>query len=734
MFGGALCNSTERRAVAHMALRGTPVSLNGQGLEKLAAGVLQKVFRFAESVRSGETRGISGRRLVNVVCVGIGGSYLGLDFVRTALETSKDGCASCSGLRLRLLSNVDPVDAFRTLRDLDAAETLVVVISKTFTTAETMLNANVAKEWLAQRLGAAAVPQHFCAVSTAVDKCAAFGIQAERVFEFWDWVGGRYSVTSAVGVLPLALYFGPPVVQQFLAGARAGDEDVLRNRVASVAARLALVTVWNAVYLKFGCLAVLPYAQCLARFPAHVQQLSMESNGKRVTKDGVPFPDLSLSGEIVFGEPGTNGQHSFYQMIHQGRVIPCDFIGFCKSQTNLKIAGERLSLHDELMSNFFAQPDALAFGKSAEQLAAEGVPAELVPHKVFTGNRPSLSLLFREAANAHNVGLLLAIYEHRVAIYGFLMGMNSFDQWGVELGKVLAKNVKAALEKSRQQLSSCFLLQMADDSIEGKIRTIGRGSYGTVILVENKETHQRFACKWIPKNKFRAGRLEKFRTEIKLMRRCDHPNIVKIFEYYEDAEDFYLIEESCPGGELFDFLTGPHYFANVDSGTREGGRAIEKRAAGIMLQLLNGINYLHLRGIVHRDIKPENILLAEPNDVSVLKIIDFGLSSKILPEAAMKDQLGTPYYIAPEVLARNYDFKCDIWSLGVVLYILICGKAPFNGPTDEAVIQKVREKKYAMNDAVWAHVSPECKDLIAHMIVSPAEQRYTAAECLQHPC
>lgn len=316
-----------------------------------------------------------------------------------------------------------------------------------------MLNARTLRDWLLKGLSATGssaddiVGRHMIAVSANVPGATAFGIGADNVFGFWDWVGGRYSVCSAVGVCPLALQYGMPVVSEFLAGAQSVDEHFFTAPLAeNLPVLMGLLGVWNSTFLGYGSRALLPYSQALLRFPAHIQQVDMESNGKRVTTDGrvVPFS----TGEVNFGEPGTNGQHSFYQLIHQGRVVPCDFIGFCESQTPIALEGEAVSNHDELMSNFFAQPDALARGKSAEDVEAEGVAAELVPHKVFPGNRPSLSLLFGRL-DARTTGQLLALYEHRTAVQGFVWGIASFDQWGVELGKVLAKEVRKTLSAAR---------------------------------------------------------------------------------------------------------------------------------------------------------------------------------------------------------------------------------------------------------------------------------------------
>ncbi|CAJ1430865.1 unnamed protein product, partial [Effrenium voratum] len=404
---------------------------------------------FSEKVRSGGFVGYTGKPLTDVLCIGIGGSYLAVEFVHEALRTDPTGAASSKGRQLRFLANVDPIDVKRALAGLKAETTLVIVISKTFTTAETMLNARTVKSWLVKELGSEqAIAKHVAACSTALDKTKAFGIDSENVFGFWDWVGGRFSVCSAVGVVPLSLQYGFEVVQKFLSGARAMDVHFqtapLEKNLPTI---LGLLAVWNASCLGYEGCAVLPYCQALVRFVAHIQQLDMESNGKRVQMDGkectVP------TGAIYFGEPGTNGQHSFYQLMHQGRVIPADFIGFKTSQNPISLDGEPVSNHDELMSNFFAQPDALALGKTAEELKAEGVPEKLIPHKVFSGDRPSNSLLL-PVCDPYNLGLLLSLYEHRTAVQGWVWNVNSFDQWGVELGKVLGVKVRKYLSAARK--------------------------------------------------------------------------------------------------------------------------------------------------------------------------------------------------------------------------------------------------------------------------------------------
>ena len=444
MFSGAKINKTENRAVLHTALRGRGANLlvDGLDVQRSVDQVLAGIDEFSKSVRLGSRVGFSGKKLTNVLCIGIGGSFLGPEFAYEALRAT----APCEGRVLRFLANVDPIDVGRAVEGLDPESTLVIIISKTFTTAETMLNAATVREWLLKHYGPgvsteSVVNAHFCAVSTALDKTRAFGIST--VFGFWDWVGGRFSVCSAVGILPLALHFGFETCRKFLNGAHLMDEHFLNENFLekNLPVMLGLLSVWNSSFLKIESNAILPYCQALVRFVAHVQQVDMESNGKRVTMDGEPvtFP----TGQIVFGEPGTNGQHSFYQLLHQGRCrVSCDFIGFKTSAHPFSVASHPVSNHDELMANFFAQPDALAFGKT-----------DLGGHKHFPGDRPSVSLLM-PVCDAFHVGALLALYEHRTAVQSFVWNTNAFDQWGVELGKVLAKNVQAVLHSRESPTDS----------------------------------------------------------------------------------------------------------------------------------------------------------------------------------------------------------------------------------------------------------------------------------------
>ncbi|URE48650.1 guanine nucleotide-binding protein subunit [Musa troglodytarum] len=472
MYNGDHINSTENRSVLHIALRAPRdkvICSDGKNVVPDVWYVLDKIKEFSERVRSGSWVGATGKALKDVVAIGIGGSFLGPLFVHTALQTDPEAADCARGRQLRFLANVDPVDVARSISGLNPETTLVVVVSKTFTTAETMLNARTMREWISSALGTQAVAKHMVAVSTNLMCCSfpvvemraeeqsnglveKFGIDPANTFAFWDWVGGRYSgdpnaVCSAVGVLPLSLQYGFPIVEKFLNGASNIDNHFYSGSFErNLPVLLGLLSVWNVTFLGYPARAILPYSQALEKFAPHIQQVSMESNGKGVSIDGIPLP--FETGEIDFGEPGTNGQHSFYQLIHQGRVVPCDFIGSIKSQQPIYLKGEVVSNHDELMSNFFAQPDALAYGKSPEQLLEDNVPDHLVPHKTFSGNRPSLSLLL-PSLDAYNIGKLLAIYEHRIAVEGFIWGINSFDQWGVELGKVLASQVRKQLHLSR---------------------------------------------------------------------------------------------------------------------------------------------------------------------------------------------------------------------------------------------------------------------------------------------
>jgi glucose-6-phosphate isomerase len=455
LSSGEKINATENRSVLHMALRakkGSTFTTDGKDVVIDVHSVLDRIASFTENVRTGKWLGASGKVLTNVVSIGIGGSYLGPEFLAEALKTDEKARKAASGRTLRFLANVDPVDVARALDGLDPETTLVIVCSKTFTTAETMLNARTVLAWLKRGIKGYKniAARHIVACSANLVGTEAFGILPENVFGFWDWVGGRYSVSSAIGMLPISLQYGFEVARDFLDGAAEIDNHFISKDLESnLPVIMGLLSIWNSTFLGYPARALLPYSQALMRFPAHIQQVDMESNGKRVTVDGtvIPFD----AGEINFGEPGTNGQHSFYQLLHQGRVIPCDFIGSCTSQQPVDRVqqGEVVTNHDELMSNFFAQPDALAIGKSKSDLEAEGVPEYLWPHKEFPGNRPSSSLLFSKF-DSYSLGQLLALYEHRTVVQGFIWGINSFDQWGVELGKTLAKKVRNELSKTNK--------------------------------------------------------------------------------------------------------------------------------------------------------------------------------------------------------------------------------------------------------------------------------------------
>ena len=440
MFSGEKINITENRAVLHVALRAprsATLMVDGKNVVPEVHAVLDKMTSFSNRIRSGEWLGHTGKRIRNIVNIGIGGSDLGPVMAYEALKHYSD-----RALSFRFVSNVDGIDFVEATRDLDPAETLFIVSSKTFTTLETMTNAETARAWLLQALGGdkAAVAKHFVAVSTNTEKVSAFGIDTANMFGFWDWVGGRYSMDSAIG-LSTMLAIGSDNFRSMLDGFHQMDEHF---RTApfdrNLPVLLGLLTVWYTNFFDAQTIAVLPYEQYLKRFPAYLQQLTMESNGKHVTLDG---KQVSYdTGPIFWGEPGTNGQHSFYQLIHQGtRLIPCDFIGFVHPLTPL---GRH---HDILLANVFAQAEALAFGKTAEQVKVEGTPKWLVPHRVFEGNRPS-NVIFADRLTPQALGKLVALYEHSVFTQGTIWNINSFDQWGVELGKALAQRIIPELEAS----------------------------------------------------------------------------------------------------------------------------------------------------------------------------------------------------------------------------------------------------------------------------------------------
>ncbi|MGW7568998.1 glucose-6-phosphate isomerase [Streptomyces tendae] len=441
MFRGERINITEDRAVLHTALRAprdAVIEVDGENVVPKVHAVLDKMAGFADRVRSGEWTGHTGRRIRNVVNIGIGGSDLGPAMAYEALRAFTD-----RSLTLRFVSNVDGADLHEAVRDLDPAETLFIIASKTFTTIETITNATSARSWLLDGLGGdeKAVAKHFVALSTNAGKVSGFGIDTANMFEFWDWVGGRYSFDSAIG-LSLMIAIGPDRFREMLDGFRIVDEH-FRNAEAPANAPLllGLLGVWYGDFLDAQSHAVLPYSHYLSKFTAYLQQLDMESNGKSVDRDGNPVQ--WQTGPVVWGTPGTNGQHAYYQLIHQGtKLIPADFIGFARPVGEL--SDELKAQHDLLMANFFAQTQALAFGKTPDEVRAEGVPEELVPHKTFRGNHPTTTVLAAELTPSV-LGQLIALYEHKVFVQGAIWNIDSFDQWGVELGKVLAKRVEPAL-------------------------------------------------------------------------------------------------------------------------------------------------------------------------------------------------------------------------------------------------------------------------------------------------
>ena len=453
MFRGEHVNATEDRAALHVALRAPSdarIEVDGDDVVPDVQAVLQRMAAFADRVRDGDWTGASGRRIRAVVNIGIGGSDLGPVMAYEALRHY-----SQRDLDLRFVSNVDPADFIEATRDLDPAATLFIVCSKTFTTQETLTNARAARAWcLAGLQGNATdadaddiVARHFVAVSTNADGVRAFGIDPANMFGFWDWVGGRYSMDSAIG-LSTMVAIGPARFRDMLAGFHAVDLHFRATPFErNLPVLMGLLGIWNNDFLGAATVAVLPYAQYLKRFPAYLQQLTMESNGKHVTLDGRRVD--CQTGPIYWGEPGTNGQHSFYQLLHQGtRLVPCDFIGFCRP---LDPSGDFLQQHDLLMANLFAQGEALAFGKSADQVRAEGTPEALVPHRVFEGNRPSSTIL-ADQLTPHSLGALVALYEHMVFVQGAIWNIDSFDQWGVELGKQLAKTTEAELAAAAPDL------------------------------------------------------------------------------------------------------------------------------------------------------------------------------------------------------------------------------------------------------------------------------------------
>jgi glucose-6-phosphate isomerase len=442
MFSGEKINITEKRAVLHVALRApkdASILVDGKDVVPEVHAVLDQMTAFSNRLRSGEWKGHTGKRIRNVVNIGIGGSDLGPVMAYEALRHYSE-----RSMTFRFVSNVDGTDFAEAVQDLDPTETLFIVSSKTFTTLETMTNAQTARSWLLAGLGGdeKSVAKHFVAVSTNATEVTKFGIDTANMFGFWDWVGGRYSMDSAIG-LSTMIAVGPDNFRAMLAGFHEMDEHFRTAPFeANLPVLMGLLAVWNNDFLGADTVAVLPYEQYLKRFPAYLQQLTMESNGKHVTLKGKPVKDDT--GPVYWGEPGTNGQHSFYQLIHQGtRLIPCDFIGFAKPLNQL---GRH---HDILLANVFAQAEALAFGKTPEQVKAEGTPDWLVPHRVFEGNRPSNTIL-ADRLTPEILGKLVALYEHSVFTQGVMWNIDSFDQWGVELGKVLAQRIIPELENTAE--------------------------------------------------------------------------------------------------------------------------------------------------------------------------------------------------------------------------------------------------------------------------------------------
>ncbi|MFC9996124.1 glucose-6-phosphate isomerase [Nocardia sp. NPDC127526] len=460
MFAGEHINTSEDRAVEHVALRvpaGRTVLVDGVDAGAQVHEVLDRMGEFTDALRSGQWRGATGERIATVVNIGIGGSDLGPAMVYLALRHYAD-----AGISARFVSNVDPADLVSKLDGLDPATTLFIVASKTFSTLETLTNATAARRWLVAALGEDAVAKHFVAVSTHEQRVAAFGIDTANMFGFWDWVGGRYSVDSAIGLSVMAV-IGKRRFAEFLDGMHRVDEHFRSAPLAENGpALLGLLGVWYSNFFGAQSRAVLPYSNDLARFPAYLQQLTMESNGKSVRADGTPV--TTTTGEIFWGEPGTNGQHAFYQLLHQGTVlVPADFIGFARPTDDLPTIDGAGSMHDILMSNLFAQTKVLAFGKTAEEIAAESTAPNLVPHKVMPGNRPSTTILAPQLTPSV-LGQLIALYEHIVFTEGAIWGIDSFDQWGVELGKQQALALEPLLTAAEDPAPQ------ADSSTDALIR------------------------------------------------------------------------------------------------------------------------------------------------------------------------------------------------------------------------------------------------------------------------
>lgn len=467
MRSGVKINLTEGRPVLHHVLR-MPSSYhfvmkdeNGNSNVQEGMDVLtqihdarEQVREFSERIRSGIYKSVRHRPFRNVVVIGAGGFCLGTECVVEGLKAEAKAEAASAGRTIRFITDVDPVDFHRQTSDLDPAETLVIVIGKTFTATQTMLNARTIKEWLVRNLALGGITEkeivakHMVAVSCAPTRCMQFGIRDENIFTIWEWLNPRFSVWSAAGLLPLCIHFSYTTMRDFLEGAHDMDEHFfkapLRDNIPVI---MGLIGVWNSTFLGYACKAILPYSQALRKFIAHVQHVDMESNGKRVALDGTDL--LHRSGEVVFGESGINCENTFLQLLHQGRAIPADFIGFMESQRPLDLPGEAVSNHDELMSHFFALPDALSYGKTLMDLIQEGVPEPLREHMVLTGNRPSSSLLLTKL-DAFSLGQLMSLYEQRAAVQGFIWGINSFDHYGTELNAALAKHVRSQLSASRK--------------------------------------------------------------------------------------------------------------------------------------------------------------------------------------------------------------------------------------------------------------------------------------------
>ncbi|KFI68228.1 glucose-6-phosphate isomerase [Bifidobacterium magnum] len=460
MYSGEHINNTEGRAVLHTALRRPKEDegkyiVDGQDTVKDVRETLDRIYAFANKVRSGEWKGVTGKEIDTIVNIGIGGSDLGPVMAYEALKPFAD-----AGISARFISNIDPNDLAEKTRDLNPETTLFIVVSKTFTTLETLTNAREARTWLLEELKridaiddskekeAEAVAKHFVAVSTNLEKVAEFGIDPQNAFGFWNWVGGRYSVDSAVGT-SLAVVFGPARFEEFLSGFHEIDEYFANTPFEkNVVVLMGILNVWYRNFFKVASHAVLPYDQYLHRFPAYLQQLTMESNGKSVRWDGTPV--TTETGEIFWGEPGTNGQHAFYQLIHQGtQLIPADFIAFANTPNPLKDGDQ--DVHELLLGNYFAQTKALAFGKTADEVRAEGTPEEIVPARVFTGNRPTTSI-FGVRLDPFALGELIALYEMITFVEGTVWGLDSYDQWGVELGKQLAKQITPAISQDDEAL------------------------------------------------------------------------------------------------------------------------------------------------------------------------------------------------------------------------------------------------------------------------------------------